>query len=608
MSDRRARTGVTGKQEIYVDAGSGVMEPVSSTNPLPTTATISGDVNVDNNSVSTTGLIGKAGGTNADFTTSIAGAGAVINADGFPAYITTFTAEDIVSIVQIATDGSVTETITRDDATITVVSDGGTGWDITVTGKSYLASDTFLIYTNIERIYDSINITQLGGNTISTDTGVIDAGTQRVTLATDDTVSTDLTAIKTAQTSKLQMTRITDGTEEASVNTSNQLETEAHQATHDDFNANANVQQNDTDVSTSNPLQVQLGDGAEQVNVNVSNELQVRDDDANTTLTSIEGKDFATETTQATLAVESGGNLDTIAGDTTSIDGKTPALGTAAMAASTPVTLATDDTQLGAVGSAADVDGNVHGQLRYIGEAVDGLEASNVLPHATHTSPNDFTATYTSNVTITLSGYPTITDSSQIVYILYIPTGGSGSSVLINGVNGVTITESSGVLTVDGAGTPFASGDVYRIGLLLQDKATDVSNDLRKVQEQSAQRGWYTDAVDLVSAQDLTAAYADFGSEISMNGDNKLGIWITADVNDSEDVDLKVLGKWESGGTDEYEIDGIAVETLWTTGASDFKKYYEFDVGTIPYIQLQAIAGTVGATAGDLTIKYNTKY
>ena len=43
------------------------------------------------------------------------------------------------------------------------------------------------------------------------------------------------------------------------------------------------------------------------------------------------------------LALETGGNLATIAGDTTSIDGKIPAKGTALMAASTPITLATDD-------------------------------------------------------------------------------------------------------------------------------------------------------------------------------------------------------------------------------------------------------------------------
>jgi hypothetical protein len=42
------------------------------------------------------------------------------------------------------------------------------------------------------------------------------------------------------------------------------------------------------------------------------------------------------------------------------------------MAASRPVTLATDDTQFGAVGAAADVDGNVHGQLRAMAEPLDG--------------------------------------------------------------------------------------------------------------------------------------------------------------------------------------------------------------------------------------------
>jgi hypothetical protein len=56
------------------------------------------------------------------------------------------------------------------------------------------------------------------------------------------------------------------------------------------------------------------------------------------------------------------------------VDVLTLPVGTAAMAASTPVTLATDDTQLGAVGAAADVDGNVHGQLRSIGEAVELID------------------------------------------------------------------------------------------------------------------------------------------------------------------------------------------------------------------------------------------
>ena len=75
-------------------------------------------------------------------------------------------------------------------------------------------------------------------------------------------------------------------------------------------------------------------------------------------------------------ALEAGGNLDTIAGDTTSLDEKTPTLGVTTSANASPSVLASDDAQLGSVGAGADVDGNIHGQLRYIGESVDALPTS----------------------------------------------------------------------------------------------------------------------------------------------------------------------------------------------------------------------------------------
>ena len=40
------------------------------------------------------------------------------------------------------------------------------------------------------------------------------------------------------------------------------------------------------------------------------------------------------------------------------------------------ITIATDDTHFGAVGSAADSDGNIHGQLRYIGNATNTLSTT----------------------------------------------------------------------------------------------------------------------------------------------------------------------------------------------------------------------------------------
>lgn len=50
------------------------------------------------------------------------------------------------------------------------------------------------------------------------------------------------------------------------------------------------------------------------------------------------------------------------------------AVGTGVMASAQAVTLATDDTQFGAVGADADVDGNIHGQLRSIGEAAELID------------------------------------------------------------------------------------------------------------------------------------------------------------------------------------------------------------------------------------------
>ena len=118
----------------------------------------------------------------------------------------------------------------------------------------------------------------------------------------------------------------------------------------------------------------------------------------------------------------------------------------------------------------------------------------------------------------------------------------------------------------------------------------------------------YTDAEVLETAQDLTASYADFGAEIDMRGFNRIGLFIVTDVNNSEDVDLKVLGKSTAGGTFEYEIDGTDVVRIWSGTGTDAAIYYEFDVGTIPFIQLQIKAGTVGATAGDLTADINKKW
>jgi len=115
----------------------------SSANPIPTNATISGDVNVDTNSVSTNGLVGKSSG--GDFTTAYA-SGTTVTIGTMPVYHSSLIADDIATIVQVNSSGVVQNTYTRDDKGMSM-----SGSTLTVAGASFSAGDTFIIYTNINR-------------------------------------------------------------------------------------------------------------------------------------------------------------------------------------------------------------------------------------------------------------------------------------------------------------------------------------------------------------------------------------------------------------------------------------------------------------------------
>lgn len=117
----------------------------------------------------------------------------------------------------------------------------------------------------------------------------------------------------------------------------------------------------------------------------------------------------------------------------------------------------------------------------------------------------------------------------------------------------------------------------------------------------------YVDVATLVTTQDLTASYVDFGAEINMTGHTKLGVWIIADVNTSENCDLRILGKHTSASADEFDVDGVDVKRLWSGVGADFKKYHEFEVGAIPILQIQAKVGTLGS-AGNLSILITKVY
>jgi len=155
--------------------------------------------------------------------------------------------------------------------------------------------------------------------------------------------------------------------------------------------------------------------------------------------------------TDDTLTVAANALLTTIDADTGSIDTKTPALGVAASAASSPVVLASDDAHLGAVGAAADVDGHVHGQLRFIGEAVDGLETSvtdipNVIGTDGAAGPSK---------AVSVAG----TDGSGNLQELRVDTNGNVGAIVTDGTTDAAVTAGLTALKVDLVGEGGAAID-----------------------------------------------------------------------------------------------------------------------------------------------------
>lgn len=130
-------------------------------------------------------------------------------------------------------------------------------------------------------------------------------------------------------------------------------------------------------------------------------------------------------------------------------------------------------------------------------------------------------------------------------------------------------------------------------------------------------RGHYQGRSNIIGApQNLTAAWVDLGGEIDTRYSQRIGMWITLDINGSANARIRLLAKHTSGGSEEYVL------PIRNVSASDVKvepEYIEWnndaDVlmvlasdldGLIPYVQLQVQAGTVGAPAGQIDAAYYT--
>ena len=459
-------------------------------------------------------------------------------------------------------------------------------------------------------------------------------------------------------TDKTQMTNITDGTTELDIlvqdsafgTTSTGLgvfgKYEATPTTYTDGDAAPILLDANGRIVLSSDIEigaVELKDASTNVRANI---------DAANTARTIATNVLATQVIDEAGVVLKTSSIETdtgvIAGDTTSIDAKIAALGTAAMVASSPITIASDDTLTTAANTLL---GTIDTDTSAMVVDLAAIEILNTdIKTATEASAVDLAAIEVLNTTIasdTTSIDTKLTDASQKSQII----DGSGN-VIASTANALDVNLASSIgLTISATDLDIrdlvstsdsvevlqstasslnmteasASGIKIDSGVIAGDTTSldtkeGTTGEVADAEgTRAAQLRYIGEAVDalkapittvttLVTEQDLTDTYADFGAELDMSGYTKLGIWVSTDCNDSEDVDLKVLGKHTSAGADEFAIDGVSVKRLWTGVGTDSKTYYEFAIGAIPYIQLQAIAGTLGVTAGDLTISITKVY
>jgi hypothetical protein len=113
-----------------------------------------------------------------------------------------------------------------------------------------------------------------------------------------------------------------------------------------------------------------------------------------------------------------------------------------------------------------------------------GGGTSVLAPLVNFLTPFDGSAAYTSNVTITLSGFPfTVADANSIVAFVGVKASGEDDYTFYNaGVDSVGFSVTADVLTIAGAGTPFAAGDSYLVGIISQEKGWDATNEALQVE------------------------------------------------------------------------------------------------------------------------------
>ena len=220
---------------------------------------------------------------------------------------------------------------------------------------------------------------------------------------------------------------------------------------------------------------------------------------------------------------------------------------------------------------------------------------------AEYGSPYDFTATYTSSTSITITGASfTVDDSSCfIVGIVFKPTGGTTWTKLVNGHNGVGMVAASGVITVSGYGTPFASGDSYRVAINYQKKAYDVSTDTIKVIDQSPDRASYVQD-SLIDTTNVAAATGYYPSDTGMSMDGFKDMSLTGKLIEgdavTDTISVEATNDEDTTNADWIQVYGLRTDTnassnlITTAGvAGTYTFAWDFDNFNYSYFRVKLI-------------------
>lgn len=156
---------------------------------------------------------------------------------------------------------------------------------------------------------------------------------------------------------------------------------------------------------------------------------------------------------------------------------------------------------------------------------------------ADYKSPTDFTATYTSASTITLTGLPyTLSTGAQIVYIKVRNSSTNITTIYTHGASGYAFAYSSGVVTAykDGvASSIFTSNDMYEVGVNGPLKSYDGTLDITKTINQSPDRSSYVQD-SLLDITNIAAATNFYPSSTGFSMDGYRGLSLSGKFIDAD--------------------------------------------------------------------------